>query len=129
MQNVEWQGHLPEKETNGVSSLISVPSDTDMSAHCEAHEGDETKDASKSGLHAPDPAGITMTPIPANPRNDTSSDSCLEETEQQMTAEEAPTRHVLEYAVGTPEHAALVEALKREFPEIYSPIPEFGNSD
>jgi hypothetical protein len=106
-----------------------VRSEACIAAHCGPHQADETKDASKSGLHAQAPEGITMTPRSANRRNDTSSDSCFEETEQQMTAEEARTRHALECTVGTPEHATLVEALKREFPEIYSLTSEFGNGD
>jgi hypothetical protein len=36
---------------------------------------------------------------------------------------------VARYAVGTPEHAALVDAVKREFPEIFDPSAACGSSD
>jgi hypothetical protein len=33
------------------------------------------------------------------------------------------------YTVGTPEHSALVDAVKREFPEIFDPSAARGSSD
>jgi hypothetical protein len=32
------------------------------------------------------------------------------------------------YAVGTPEHSALVDAVKREFPEVFAPQANSGNA-
>jgi hypothetical protein len=126
MEIVERQGHLPEKEPDGVSPLISLPSEAGRAAHCVAHQADETKDASKSGSQAPDRAGDTMTLIPENRRHDTSSDAKFEGIGDNVIAENIIARRELERSIGTPEHLELVAALKREFPEIYEPSPKFA---
>lgn len=137
MEIVNRQGHLPEKEPDGVSSLISVPSETGMVANSVAHQADEKKDASKPGLQPPgqapgqalDQGGDAMTPTPGNQGNDASSDSNFEGIGDHVIAENIAARRELERTIGSPEYLELVAALKREFPEIYAHTPKFGNDD
>ena len=46
-------------------------------------------------------------------------DSAPSETLRNSTPNTLRTNRVPQYAVGTPEHSALVDAVRREFPEVF----------
>ena len=64
-----------------------------------------------------------MTQQSVNRPSDRPCETAATAVERHATARDVLARHVLERTIGTPEHAALVEALRHDFPEIFDPTP------
>ncbi|MGO9339413.1 MAG: hypothetical protein ACLPY1_18095 [Terracidiphilus sp.] len=63
------------------------------------------------------------------PSESTSHDSDPAETPHTAHASAPHANGASEYGIGTPEHAELVDAVRREFPEIFDPGANCGNAE
>ena len=74
------------------------------------------------------PQEIVMTQRTYFPPEGTPRDSAATEFPHNANPATLRTSGASGYAVGTPEHSALVDAVKHEFPEVFAPQANSGNA-
>ena len=75
------------------------------------------------------PQEIVMTQGTYFPPEGTPRDSAPAETPRNSSPRTLRASRAPHYTVGTPEHSALVDAVRREFPEVFDPEANCGKAD